>query len=216
VSHEMRTPLSRLRVLSELLEGQNAPQKLTADMQREILELDDLIGQLLAHSRLEFRALESTPHDPIELGRLALLRSGQNEQLLQVDEALLHDEPKVWGDATLLTRALLNLLNNAQEHAGGATALFVRARALDCIEFSVEDCGPGLSAADLPRVFARFYRGQHGGGTLGLGLSLVRRIAVSHGGDASVENLERGGVRVSFWVRSGRSQAISSEHDASV
>lgn len=216
VSHEMRTPLSRLRVLSELLEGQNASPKLTSDMQREILELDDLIGQLLAHSRLEFRALESAPHDPIQLARLALERTGQPEELLKADEALVRQQPKVWGDATLLTRALLNLLNNAQEHAGGATGLFVRARAEDCIEFSVEDCGPGLSAGDLPRVFARFYRGEHTGGTLGLGLSLVRRIALSHGGDASVENLQQGGVRVSFWVRSGRSQAIPSEHDAGV
>lgn len=216
VSHEMRTPLSRLRVLSELLEGENASQKLTFDMQREILELDDLIGQLLAHSRLEFRALESTPHDPIELARVALERAGQSEDLLQVDETLVGRPPSVWGDATLLTRALLNLLNNAQEHAGGATGLFVRARAPGSIEFSVEDCGPGLSAPDLPRVFARFYRGEQAGGTLGLGLSLVRRIAVSHGGDARVENLKRGGVRVSFWVRSGKSQAIPSEHDAGV
>jgi len=213
VSHEMRTPLSRLRVLSELLENQNAPQKLTSDMQREIVELDDLIGQLLAHSRLEFRALESTPHDPVELARLALVRAGQSEELLHIDPGVLGSQAKVWGDATLLTRALLNLLNNAQEHAGGVTGLLVRARNEDCIEFSVEDRGPGLSVADLPRVFDRFYRGQHAGGTLGLGLSLVRRIALSHGGDATLENLDGGGVRVSFWVRSGLSQAIPSEHD---
>src|SRR5690606_36622119 len=118
VSHEMRTPLARLRVISELLEDQAAPNKLTSDMQREIVELDDLIDQLLANSRLEFHALRSTEHDASQLVLRCLARKGLPQELF-VPSVGEERELRVLGDATLLGRALLNLFNNAELHGGG-------------------------------------------------------------------------------------------------
>ncbi len=199
VSHEMRTPLTRLRVIGELLEEGADFAKLTEDMQREITELDDLIGQLLANSRLEFHALRKEVQPADALARLALVRCGLSEGLL---EETGFDDLVVSGDATLLQRALLNLLHNGQSHGGGVVALSVRARGDRFVEFSVRDRGPGFVDQELPRVFESFYRGgqdQKTAGTLGLGLSLVRRIARAHGGDAQAENTHPG-ARISFWI----------------
>lgn len=200
VSHEMRTPLARLRIISELLENDGASAKLTKEMEREILDLDDLIGQLLASSQLEFKAMRSESHDALDIARLALVRGGLDPQLLKrVDGAA----PRVIGDATLLSRALLNLINNARVHGGGVTSVTVSESRGGRVEFSVEDGGSGFSSSDLSKAFESFYRGQgadKSAGTLGLGLSLVRRIALAHGGDARAENLPNGGARVSFWI----------------
>ena len=69
------------------------------------------------------------------------------------------------------------------------------------VRFEVEDDGPGFSPADLPRVFDKFVRGERSAGSsLGLGLSLVRRIAEAHGGSAFAENREPQGARVGFEV----------------
>lgn len=203
VSHEMRTPLARLRVISELLEDQAAPNKLTSDMQREIVELDDLIDQLLANSRLEFHALRSTEHDASQLVLRCLARKGLPQELF-VPSVGEERELRVLGDATLLGRALLNLFNNAELHGGGMSSVQIARRSQDAVELSVVDRGPGFSTGEERRVFEPFYRGQAAGksaGTLGLGLSLVRRIAVAHGGDAEAVNLPEGGARVSFWVQ---------------
>jgi len=207
VSHEMRTPLARLRVISELLESQAAPSKLTQEMQREIVELDDLIGQLLASSRLEFHALRPSSHDAFELTRSSLLRLGLDPLLLNVNEKVKGERTLVWGDATLLSRALLNLFQNAQTHGGGVHEVHVFVRPDGAVEFSVVDRGSGFTVADLKRVFDSFYRGK-GSGTLGLGLSLVRRIAQAHGGDAAAQNVVGGGARVSFWVAAAAHDAV--------
>ena len=208
VSHEMRTPLSRLRVISELLDSEGASTKLTHDMQREIIELDDLIGQLLANSRLEFHALRKEKHDAREVALLALTRAGLSADLLRMTPQQ-SAKRELLGDATLLVRAILNLLHNAQMHASGVQSLHLMLEAEDRVEFSVEDRGPGFAKSDLHLAFDPFYRGKSSGksaGTLGLGLSLVRRIAQAHGGDARAENRtssEGGGARVSFWVSRG-------------
>jgi len=198
VSHEIRTPLARLRVLTEILRDSGSDERAVNDAEREIAEIDDLIGRLLATSRLDFEALERRDLDGLELGRGALARLGLAPELLSAEGDL-----KLNGDATLLGRGLLNLLMNAEAHGKGPQALVVR-REGALIRFAVEDAGPGFDDRELERVFESFYRGmgsERAGGSLGLGLALVRRIARAHGGEAFAENRATGGARVGFTVR---------------
>ncbi|HSP79021.1 MAG TPA: ATP-binding protein, partial [Myxococcaceae bacterium] len=106
------------------------------------------------------------------------------------------------GDATLLGRALANLLDNARKHGQGVEALRLLERG-EALAFCVDDRGPGLQPGEEARIFTPFYRRDLGGeareaGSLGLGLSLVQRIARAHGGDTFAENRPGGGARVGF------------------
>jgi two-component system, OmpR family, sensor kinase len=194
VSHEVRTPLARLRVVEELLEGRGADPKLTAELGREVREIDDLVGQLLAHSRLEFHASQVKNLSALDLAKTALERQGLSLGLLDCPEDL-----ELTGDATLLGRAFTNLLQNAEVHGRGTSKFLITALA-GTLRFQVEDRGPGIPDNELERIFDPFVGRGAGGSSLGLGLSLVRRIARAHGGDAWAENHAAGGARVGFWI----------------
>jgi two-component system OmpR family sensor kinase len=106
---------------------------------------------------------------------------------------------RVQADATLLSRAMTLLLDNAHKHGGHS--IRVRSEAEGAfLRVFVEDDGPGFEADDLPKLFAAFTRGSGKEADekrgVGLGLYLVRRIAEAHGGSAFAENLPSGGARV--------------------
>jgi signal transduction histidine kinase len=194
VSHEIRSPLARLRVLAELLqddEGVPDAERLRS-LEREVLEIDELVGKLLASSRLDFDAIDLKPLPANAAAERALESAGLSPELLddRSQGAMLE------ADATLLVRALGNLLDNAQTHGNGVSRLSL---SLDheLVVFEVIDQGPGFANDDLPRVFEPFIRkGQRGHGSLGLGLSLVERIAVAHGGHAFAYNRAGSGASV--------------------
>ncbi|MCA9718655.1 MAG: HAMP domain-containing histidine kinase [Myxococcales bacterium] len=206
VSHELRTPLGHMRVLLEI--GRDADEVgvnagCFDELEREVLELDGLVDQLLASSRIEFDSLDRRALEPTALARRALERASLPASLLSygTDTETSADAPQ--GDATLLLRALANLLQNARAHGGGVTGVRVREDAAR-VSFEVEDAGPGFADAERGRVFSSFYRGDHRAGarhgSIGLGLSLVRRIAEAHGGEAWAENRPEGGARVGFSI----------------
>lgn len=202
VSHEIRTPLGHLRVLLDTARDQGTPPALLAELEREVLEVDALVDQLLASSRLDFGALDRRELDVAVEAARALERLGVDASVLDVES----DRCVAAADATLLRSALANLVRNAVEHGGGVTRLAVRrggAPGGATIEVEVDDAGPGFRPDDLPRVFEPFYRGQGGGdkparGSLGLGLSLVERVARAHGGAVRAANLPGGGARVTL------------------
>ncbi len=194
VSHEIRTPLARIRLLLELARERGVDDPGTAEIEREIFEMDALVAELLASSRVEFSALSRSAIDAADAGRRALERASVHSSKLVVEAGT----PKVLADATLLARALANLIDNAETHGGGLTALRVSLRD-DRVAFEAEDAGPGIVAGDEERVFDPFVRGAATSSerpSLGLGLALVRRIADAHGGRAYARQRDGGGAVV--------------------
>lgn len=193
VSHEIRTPLGHMRVLLDLARDGGDPSTLD-ELERELLEVDRLVDRLLASSRLEFEQIDRRPLMADALAARALARAELPAERLAVET----EDRSLVGDATLLGRALANLLDNARVHGQGLVALRVL-REGGQLAFVAEDAGPGLPAAARERLFESFVRGGEGG-KLGLGLALVQRIAAAHGGEAFAEDREGGGARVGFWV----------------
>jgi len=200
VSHELRTPLARIRLLVEIARQARVTPATLDEIEREAIEIDTLVGELLASARLEFQAVTRKPLEAGEVARRALERAGEEAGRLAPAAAAL---PFV-ADPTLVARALANLIDNARKHGGGLDGITVRAGAgADgaTVVFEVTDRGAGFAPGDEERVFDRFYRGgaepgHHG--SLGLGLALVRRIAVAHGGRADAANRPGGGARVTL------------------
>jgi signal transduction histidine kinase len=207
VSHELRTPLARLRVLLGILSESNTHPKLSDDLEREVLELDQLVGELLASARIDAGSLQKRELDVETTVHTCLERAFAEDVKVHV-ESTARDAS---ADPTLLSRALIVLLDNAKKHGGGARLLRVERRA-EHLRFTVEDAGPGFADKDLERLFTPFARGESSGGEaeagLGLGLYLVRRIAEAHGGEAFAHNLSGGGgARVGFTLHSPQNAA---------
>lgn len=185
-SHELRTPLGHLRILVETARDQEQAgrfdPKLLDEIDREISDLDSLLEKLLAQARLDFAHIDRREVDVVEVTRRALQRAG-------VDVGLLRGTaPLIQGDATLLARAIGNLLENAMSHGNGVAAVTVE-HVENVVRVVVDDHGAGVDVADRERIFEPFvHRSDRGKGALGLGLHLVRRIAEAHGGRVVVED----------------------------
>jgi signal transduction histidine kinase len=195
VSHELRTPLTRMRVLIELAKNGTHTQSQLQELDREIGEIDALVGELLASAKLDFSALRLHTLDARAVVLRALERAGESPALLTDDSVEAHFS----GDAALLARALANLFDNAKKHGGGVRGVRIKTRA-GRVAFEVEDAGVGFSEEAARRLFQPFAGGQAETSSLGLGLALVRRIAEAHGGTAYADNRASGGARVGFEV----------------
>ena len=207
VSHEIRTPLARMRLLTELSRGGDASalDKLDA----EVAEVDALVADLLAGSRLDFGA--QTPERVARGARAVdvLEKRGADVSLLSAEV----EDRFVVGDPTLLGRAIGNLVSNAEQHGDGLVSLTLSAPRPGMLRVEARDRGPGIEAGDAQRIFEPFgaQRGVEGpssegrakSGSVGLGLSLVRRIAEAHGGSAFARSADGGGAIVGFDVRVG-------------
>ena len=207
IAHDLRTPLFSLRGYLEGLEKGIArtPEKVAkyiAVCQEKANALEGLIADLFAFAQLEY--LEQTPDcAPLDLGNLMhKVVDGLQPLAESKGVALLADGPQpcpAEGDAHLLTRAVENLLENALRYtpSGGTIRVGWRQDAGRLV-FSVADSGPGIDPHDLPRLFSPLYRGdssrsrQTGGA--GLGLTIARRILLSHGGDLTAANQPTGGA----------------------
>ena len=189
-SHELRSPLGRIRMAVELL-GDTAPAPIRDEIARNVAELDQLIGEVLLASRLDAATAPERPFVMVDLTAVVA------EECARMQADCEAESIAIAGDPTLLRRMIRNLLENAQRHGGGTPIKLVLAAAShDFVELDVCDGGSGVPEAEREAIFAPFYR-MHGAseadGGYGLGLSLVRQIARRHGGEVCYISRETGG-----------------------
>ncbi|MEF7613355.1 HAMP domain-containing sensor histidine kinase [Aquincola sp. MAHUQ-54] len=193
-SHELRSPLARLKMAVSLLDNDAAcepvrREQLRREIHTNIAELDALVEEVLMASRLDAQA--GMEHEPVELVGLGAEEAARLQAEVQAPDGAL----TVRGDERLLRRAIRNLLENARRYGGDEVELIMR-RTARGVELRVCDRGPGVPENMRERIFEPFFRlpghAERAGG-VGLGLSLVRQIAERHGGGVRCEAREGGG-----------------------
>jgi two-component system phosphate regulon sensor histidine kinase PhoR len=220
LSHELRTPLTTIGLLVESLgrdiEGADAagtpvPPKMReriGKLEVETGNIAQMVAELLDLARIESGGRQ-LHLDDVDLGRIAAesaerLRPFAERQGVALRVEVAEDLPPVRGEAPRLAQVFTNLAHNAVKFSptGRAVRVGVR-RAGGMLEGWVADDGPGVSAADQPRIFERFYKADRtrttGDGT-GLGLAIARHIVEGHGGAIRVESEEGRGATFAFTI----------------
>jgi signal transduction histidine kinase len=191
-SHELRSPLTRIRMGLELLGG--SPSSVAKDeISRNITELDQLIEEILLASRLDAREADLGTVEPVDLIGLAAEECARTQATLEVADGAALVVP---GIAKLLRRAVRNLLENARRYGAGEVTLVLKHEGVQAV-IQVNDHGPGVPEALQGRIFEPFYRlpgASERDGGVGLGLALVKSIAMRHGGTVTCSNHAEGGA----------------------
>ena len=215
VSHDLKTPLSLIRMFGETLELGRAPDEATkreyyAVITRESERLTRLIDNVLDFSRIEGgrrrydiapHPVEPVVHDVLEAFRYPLAQRG-----FKVDVTVAPDLPEALMDPEAVKQALANLVDNAIKYSGEGRRIAVSARAEgDRVAIEVADDGIGIPAGEAGRIFEKFYRigrseTQSSRGS-GVGLALVKHIVGAHGGRVSVESRPGEGSRFTIYLR---------------
>lgn len=190
-SHELRSPLARIRMAIELLS--EAPSvAVRAELARNVMELDQLVEEVLLASRLDGMSVHANSQTVVDLTALVA------EECARATAQFAGVRVKMSGDAVLLRRMTRNLLENAQRHGGGTQILVTLTASAAEIALEVHDGGAGVAPSECEAIFAPFYRARganEGDGGHGLGLSLVRQIARQHGREVRCIAAQAGGGR---------------------
>ena len=220
VAHDLRNPMNTIltsaTIIGDSLE-QGAKKSvdisnpaLLADLktcveaiQSSVKTMDRLICDLLDVSRMEAGSF-SIQRSHVDIGalleeNLKLCESQARAKKIKVSSEIPSGLPPVSGDRNRLDQVLSNLLGNAFKFTPEGGRVVVRARKIDAsVEITVEDSGPGIPAADLPRIFDRYWRGDRASRDgAGLGLAICKGIVDAHGGKIWVESAPGGGT--TFW-----------------
>lgn len=205
-SHELRTPLSILTTNAEVLLADPAP---TLDGYRRGLErsaevaarMGRVIETLLVDARGRTRVIDRDPVDLVRLVRTAVDTHGPVAAGAGVAiEVVATGSVRAKVDPPTVERAVSNLVANGVRHGPAGSTVVVEVASIDAdrVEISVTDRGPGIAPEDQAAIFERYWRGQPAAGEddqpnegadgAGLGLAIVRQVAVAHGGSVSVES----------------------------
>jgi signal transduction histidine kinase len=189
MSHDLKTPITRLRLRAELLDDVTVREK----FERDLGEMEQMVSDALDL----VRGLDkSEPAKAVDL--MSLLRNLADDAKLAGGEVHVQGAATRFyvGKARLLRRCFGNLIDNALKYAGAATIDV--AEDTRALRIAVRDSGPGIPEADLERVFEPFYRLEHsrnrGTGGTGLGLTIARDIVRAHGGELVLRNRPQGGL----------------------
>src|SRR6185312_12763827 len=194
-SHELRTPLTsilaNLEILAEVLDGDQGEAARSA--LRSSRRMRRLVGDLLLLARAD--ANRTAPRSPTDLGQVLVDAAAELGPLADDHHLTVSARPAVVaGSKDELHRMVLNLIENAMRHTppGSSVHAAVTRRNGDVV-LAVEDDGPGVPEELRERIFERFVRGDgERGGSSGLGLSIVRAVAESHGGRVDLEDADPG------------------------
>jgi two-component system sensor histidine kinase CpxA len=204
VAHELCSPLAKLRVSLGILDQRSGEEHkdYVARAEEEAAHIAGLVNELLSFSKASLAAppAQLRPVKVREAVEKAVRREVPDEIQIKLE---IPGDAVVRADAELLTRALANLLRNAVRYAGEAGPITVSARReQDTVQIMVADCGPGVPASDLPRLFDPFYRADasrdRATGGVGLGLAIVKTCIESCGGAVACRNLAPAGLEVTI------------------
>jgi signal transduction histidine kinase len=201
VSHEMRTPLTAIQGMTELLAdydvGAERRREMNLAINDEVKRLARMIAEYLDITRLESGVTVLRP-SPLRVETLVerillLLDPVAGQRGIRLVRNFSAGLPTLVGDGDLLSRAVENLVSNAIKYSPGGTEVTVSAASDDAsVSIQVTDQGCGIPEANLARIFEKFYRVPRvedaGVPGTGLGLSLVREIAELHGGSVAVRS----------------------------
>ncbi len=216
VSHDLRTPLSSLRVMVEAINDGVAKDPETVDryiraMERETISLGRLIDDLFELARLDAGQLdlrlEPSAISTLVLETIDSMRAQAARQRIALHSNVDRDVAPVLIDPDRIQRVLYNLIQNALRHtpADGSVIVEVLDRGME-VQVNVRDTGGGIDPRDLPHVFDRFFRGDRSRSRdgdyagAGLGLSIARRLVETHGGRIWVVQPPEGGSVFAFTV----------------
>ncbi len=213
VSHDLKTPLSLIRMYGETLQMGRVGDEATRQeyyrvITRETERLSRLIDNVLDFSRIDggrrqydiaLTALEPVIRETLEAFEYVLSQQG-----FKVDVAVPPDLPAAPLDAEAVSQALANLLDNAIKYSDKVKTLRIEARIEgNALAISVTDAGIGIPPAEQSKIFEKFYRvgrsetqGRRGSG---VGLALVRHVVLAHGGRVTVESRPGEGSRFTLW-----------------
>ncbi|RCU50959.1 HAMP domain-containing protein [Corallincola holothuriorum] len=203
VSHELRSPLTRLQLAIGLMRRSEGESSLLSRIESESLKLEEMIAELLQLARMQRR---SASLEPVDL--FALLSSVVDDATIEANHRhltlTLHGEPQVHyrAEPLLLTRAIDNLLRNAIRYATQRIETSLRLTAEYC-EIRVEDDGPGVPDNQLQQIFRPFYRLDDArtpelNGGIGLGMAIVAAAVEAHAGEVMAQRSELGGLCVTI------------------
>lgn len=199
-SHELRSPLARIRMGLELMGGDASTATAKAEIQRNIAELDQLVDEILLASRLDSPEVDVGSPESMDLIGLAAEECARVDAELDLQGV---DALEVQAIPKLLRRAVRNLLENARRYSEGEVTLSL-SREHHTAVLRVQDHGPGVPAAQRERIFEKFYRlpgASERSGGVGLGLALVRSIATHHGGSVICKDRTDGAQGACFELR---------------
>jgi len=193
LSHDLKTPITRLRLRVDLLDDDESRQR----FEQDLIDMETMVNQTLDF----MRGVDDTQaRQPINI--MALLET------LQADYAEMGQTVCITGEApqpfvgvlSLLKRCLVNVLNNAIAYGQQADMAVEDSR--DCLILRIRDHGPGIAAIEQEKVFEPFYRLEssrnRGTGGTGVGLTIVRSIMQIHGGTVALRNHPQGGLEVTL------------------
>lgn len=210
ISHELKTPIGALSLLSEAVLGakddSEAVSRFAARMQIEAKRLTDLVQEIIQLSRVQ-------DSDPLKEAQLLsasdIIKEALDQCRTTADSRQItltfqeSEDGAILGDRDQLTMAIHNLIENAINYSPAETKVAVSTSIQDeIITISVADQGIGIPEAEVERIFERFYRvdparSRETGGT-GLGLSIVKHVITKHGGEISVWSSENVGSTFSI------------------
>ncbi len=212
ISHELKTPIGAVGLLSEAMENSlDQPEllpKLVKNIRKESKRLSSLVQDIIQLSRIQgvSRVATSKQINLVDVVKEAIDRNSWRSEKHEVNIEFETEKPVISsvGDAEMLTVAVKNLIENAIIYSNpGATVAVVLETNDNLVEIRVKDSGIGIAKEDLTRIFERFYRvdqsrSRETGGT-GLGLSIVKHAALTHQGD--VHLFSKPGIGSTFTLR---------------
>lgn len=208
VSHDLRTPLTMIKGYAEMVRDISWADEAqrTADTEviiRESDRLTALVNEILEYSHLH-NSDRKTELMKTDLGKLVNRVCDRFEPLLQKKgcsiERQIPEGCAVYGDPSLLERAVYNLIDNATRHMGETRRITVAVRCGERVLLEVIDYGEGIDEAELPHIWEKYYTSRQRGlkSVSGLGLAIVKQIVEIHGADCGVESRKGEGSR--FWI----------------